>query len=172
MDPLARLIAIEDIKQLKARYFRCMDTRQWEEMGQTFTRDGVFDCSEGFQHTPLGGEPIGVEGPVTTGRENIVAWIKDAFVKQTSLHHGHCHEVTIDSDTKAHGVIAMNDLIRDGSRTKTLLSAAGHYWESYRFEDGAWRIAHTKLTRLFNDVDPDGFYTAGVDDPETNVPAE
>ena len=171
MDPLARLIAIEEIKQLKARYFRCMDTRLWEEVGQTFTRDGVFDCSQGFQHTPLGGEPIGVEGPVTTGRDAIVAWIRDAFVKQTSLHHGHCHEVAIDSETEAHGVIAINDEIRDASRTRRLLAASGHYWERYRFEDGAWRIAHIRLTRLFNDVAPDGAFAGGAADLEASVPA-
>ena len=30
-----------------------------------------------------------------------------------------------------------------------LINAAGHYHEKYRMEDGAWRIAEVKLTRLF-----------------------
>lgn len=171
MDPLARLIAIEEIKQVKARYFRYLDTRDWEGMAQTFARDAVFDCSEAFQTTPLGGEPIGAVGPVTQGRENIVAWITDILAKQTSLHHGHCHEITVDSETEAHGVIAMNDVIRDAGRTKTVLAASGHYWEKYRFEDGAWRIAESRLTRLFNDPDPQAFYTAGVNDPIANPQA-
>ena len=29
MNPIDRLIAIEEIKQLKARYFRCVDTKDW-----------------------------------------------------------------------------------------------------------------------------------------------
>lgn len=163
MDALARLVAIEDIKQLKARYFRLMDTRDWEGMAQVFCKNAKFDCSVGFQYTPLGGQPIGETGPITHGRDAIMAWISDAFRNQTSVHHGHCHEITIDSDTEAHGVIAMEDYIRGPDRKTKLLQAAGHYHERYRFEDGAWRIAETKLTRLFSDLESSTFYRAGVD---------
>jgi hypothetical protein len=166
MDAVAKLIAIEEIKQVKARYFRLMDTRDFDGMTQVFCRDAVFDCSEGLHYVPVGGEPIGLTGPVTHGRDNIMAWIRDAFGNQTSVHHGHCHEITIDSDTEAHGVIAMEDYIRGLDRKTHLLHAAGHYWETYRYEDGAWRIATSKLTRLFNDVAEDKFYAAGVDEPQ------
>jgi hypothetical protein len=172
MDTLDRLVAIDEIQQLKARYFRTLDLRDWDGMAQVFAKDAVFDFSVGMQIAPLGGKPEGPVGPIIRGRDAIIAWVRQAYADHTAVHHGHCHEVTIDSETEAHGVIAMNDLIRDASRTKTLLSAAGHYWERYHFEDGQWRIAHTRLTRLFNDVDPDGFYTAGVDDPADNVVAE
>lgn len=165
MAPLSRLVAIEEIKQLKARYFRFMDTRDWDNLATVFTSDAVFDCSVGFQHTPLGGEPIGVVGPVTTGNVAIVEWIKDAFVRQTSVHHGHGHEINIDSATEARGIIAMEDYIFAGDRVTKLLQAAGHYHERYRYEDGQWRIAHSRLTRLVNLVQPD-FYTAGVDEPQ------
>jgi len=166
MDSLARLVAIEEIKQLKARYFRLMDTRDFDGMAQVFCRDAFFDCSEGMYHTPVGGEPIGMAGAVTHGRDAIMAWIRGAFAEQTGTHHGHCHEITIDSDTEAHGVIAMEDYIRGLDRKTELLHAAGHYWETYRFEDGAWRIASSKLTRLFNDVAEDKFYAAGIDEPQ------
>jgi hypothetical protein len=45
----------------------------------------------------------------------------------------------------------MEDYIRGLDRVTPVLHAAGHYHERYRFEDGAWRIADTRLTRLFND---------------------
>jgi hypothetical protein len=163
MDLVAKLWAIEEIKQLKSRYFRLMDTRDWEGMGQVFCRDAVFDCSEGFLATPLGGEPEGFVGPVTQGREAIMAWISDAFANQTSTHHGHGHEITIDSETEAHGVIAMEDHIFGPDRKTRMLNAAGHYHERYRFEDGAWRIAETRLTRLFNHVG-DQFYAVSAEE--------
>jgi hypothetical protein len=163
MDRIDELYAIEQIKQLKARYFRMMDTRNWEGMAQVFSREAKFDCSEGFLCTALGGEPEGVVGPVTHGREAIMAWIEDAFAAQTSLHHGHCHEITIDSETEAHGVIAMEDQIFAGDRKTRLLDASGHYHERYRFEDGAWRIAETKLTRLFSHVGGN-LYTLSAED--------
>jgi hypothetical protein len=152
MDPLDRLIAIEAIKQLKARYFRTMDTRDFKAMKEVFARDIRFDCSEGFFYTPLGGEPVGSVGPVTEGRDAVMAWIEHSMSGFTSVHHGHCHEITIDSETEAHGVIAMHDIIRAPDRTTELIVGMGHYWEKYRVEDGAWRIAETKLTRLFNDT--------------------
>jgi 3-phenylpropionate/cinnamic acid dioxygenase small subunit len=34
-----QLMDIEQIKQLKARYFRLLDTKQWEAWGQVFTAD-------------------------------------------------------------------------------------------------------------------------------------
>ena len=149
MEKIDRLIAVEEIKQLKARYFRLMDTRDFDGMAYVFCRDAVFDCSEGMGVMPVGGSWKGNLGPVVSGRENIMAWIRASFLNKTSVHHGHCHEITIDSETEAHGVIAMEDYIRTLDRETRLVHAAGHYHEQYRVEDNAWRIAKTKLTRLF-----------------------
>ena len=156
MDPVARLLAIEDIKQLKARYFRTMDMRDWDAMAEVFCRDARFDCSEGFATYALDGKKSGTEWPVTHGREAIMEWISAAFAEQTSCHHGHCHEVVIESETEARGIVAMEDYIFGPDRKTRILQGAGHYHERYRFEDGAWRIAETKLTRLFIDLaEPD-----------------
>lgn len=151
MDGLAKLLAIEEIRQLKSRYFRLMDTRDFEGMAQVFCRDAVFDCTEGSRVLPVGGTPQGEVGPMKYGRDAIIRWISESFAETTSVHHGHCHEVTIDSDLEAHGIVAMEDYIRTADRRTLLLHAAGHYHETYRFEEGAWRIASTKLTRLFSD---------------------
>src|SRR5450432_2804262 len=42
MDKLERLVAIEDIKNLKARYLRCADSKQWDEFETLFTPDAEF----------------------------------------------------------------------------------------------------------------------------------
>jgi hypothetical protein len=149
MDTIARLMAIEEIRQLKARYFRFMDTRDFDSMAQVFCTDAVFDCSEGMRVLPVGGAWIGPIGPVVRGRDAIMAWISEAFRERTSVHHGHCHEVTIVSETQAHGIVAMEDHIRSLDRQTKLIHAAGHYHERYRVEDNSWRIAETRLTRLF-----------------------
>jgi hypothetical protein len=41
MDPLNRLVAIEEIKQLKARHARVVDTKRWESLADVFTEDAV-----------------------------------------------------------------------------------------------------------------------------------
>ena len=38
MDDIARLLAMEDIRQLKARYYRCMDTKDWEGLSKVFAQ--------------------------------------------------------------------------------------------------------------------------------------
>ena len=40
-----RLVELEAIKQLKARYFRLMDTKEWLPFSQVFTDDVVVDVS-------------------------------------------------------------------------------------------------------------------------------
>jgi hypothetical protein len=43
MDVAERLRAIEDIKALKARYFRCMDNKDWPGLQAVFAPDVVCD---------------------------------------------------------------------------------------------------------------------------------
>ena len=59
MDATSKLWAIEEIKQLKSRYFRTMDTRDWKGMAQVFARDIIFEFPEG--------------GKVTKGRDAVSA---------------------------------------------------------------------------------------------------
>ena len=44
-DPAAAqsLVAVEEIKQLKARYFRFMDTKRWDEWADLFAEDAVLE---------------------------------------------------------------------------------------------------------------------------------
>jgi hypothetical protein len=42
MDRLERLEAIEAIRSLKARYFRLMDTKQWDGLRSVFATDSRF----------------------------------------------------------------------------------------------------------------------------------
>ena len=44
MDAAAQLLAMEEIKQLKARYFRFVDTKDWEALSTIFCEDAVFDA--------------------------------------------------------------------------------------------------------------------------------
>lgn len=149
MDPVARLIAIEEIRQLKARYFRLIDDRDFQGWGALFCEDAVFDCSEGLGATPVGGVFTGPVGPIVQGRDALIRWVSGTFATITSVHHGHDHEIHIDSETEAHGIIAMEDMLRRLDRQTMVLHAAGHYHERYRKEGGEWRIASTCLTRLF-----------------------
>jgi hypothetical protein len=43
MDTIAKLVAIEEIRQLKARYYRTMDTRDFDAMTQVSSKNIRFD---------------------------------------------------------------------------------------------------------------------------------
>jgi monoterpene epsilon-lactone hydrolase len=125
------LAAIEEIKQLKARYFRLMDTKQWSALGAVFARRARLLDEESKTGW--------------SGREAIVAGLAQVLASARTVHHGHMPEIELLSETEARGVWAMNDWVDTPDFT---LDGWGHYHERYVFEDGAWRIADERISRL------------------------
>jgi uncharacterized protein (TIGR02246 family) len=127
---------IEAIKQLKARYFRTLDTKDWAAYRQVFTDDVVMDTSES------GGETI-------TGADAFLEYLGQALADATTVHQGHMPEITLTSDTTASGIWALHDIViwPGGMR----LDGFGHYHETYVKGADGWRIASSKLTRLHAD---------------------
>jgi hypothetical protein len=140
MTDAERLLAIGAVAQTKARYFRCMDTKDWEGLAAVFTPDATVD------YTP---EAADSSMWRASGAANIVALIQRVVGGAVSIHHGHMPEIEIRSDTSAQAIFAMEDLIfwPEGSRHKTL-HGWGHYHETYERMGGRWLIKTLKLTRL------------------------
>lgn len=137
---LQRLEDIEEIKQLKARYFRFVDLHWWPELRDLFTDDAVFEIGES------------TSSPKTS--EEFVASIGRHLNEATSVHHGHMPEIRIVDAETAHGIWAMFDVVEPSTRSGyPVLTGYGHYTESYRKIDGRWRIARLRLTRLKRSVD-------------------
>jgi SnoaL-like protein len=142
-DAVQRLLDIEAIKQLKARYFRCMDQKRWDEWGEVFARGAVLEVPEANM--------------VTNGRDAIVAGVSSLLEGARTVHHGHMPEIEVTGDDTARGTWAMFDYVEwapnaDGQRVG--LQGFGHYVEEYVREDGEWRISRSRLVRLR--VDPLG----------------
>lgn len=146
MDPVQQLLDIEAIKQLKARYFRCMDTKDWQGLRAVFCDDASFDA-----RTSLSVEPQGEDAPpgVHRGGDEVANFVREAVTPLVTVHHGHAHEIEILSSTEARGVIAMEDQIWDGATGAFFLHGCGHYHETYRREADGWRILTSRLTRLY-----------------------
>jgi hypothetical protein len=148
VDALARLEAIEELKQLKARYFRCMDTKDWDGFAAVFAPDALMDMSGEMRDGTTEGDGI------TRGDRAIADFVRGAVDHVQTVHHGHTPELVIESDDTASGVWAMEDKLRwpPGQPVSTL-HGYGHYHETYRKVDGVWRIQSTRLTRLRIDVE-------------------
>jgi len=128
---------VEAIKQLKARYFRTMDTKDWSAMRRLFTDDVVMDTTESG-------------GGVVMGADVFMAFLQQALAEALTVHHGHMPEITLTSPTTATGIWALHDEIEwpDGTR----MQGDGHYHETYELVAGEWRIASSTLTRLRMDL--------------------
>jgi hypothetical protein len=140
MTDVERFLAVEEIQQLKARYFRCVDTKDWDGFGAVFAADATVD------YTPPGGNP---KDWSKSGAANIVAFVRKALEGAITVHHGHMPEVEVVSAVTARAIFAMEDLIwwPKGSPRKTL-HGWGHYHETYENVEGKWRIKTLRLTRL------------------------
>lgn len=133
-----QLVEVERIKQLKARYFRLMDTRQWDAWAEVFTEDASLRWGPG-------------EGDVSEGRQAIVKGVRSVLRDATTCHHGHMPEIEITGETSARGIWAMYDYVET---PRFVLHGYGHYEEEYRLVDGDWHIHRLVLTRLREDRSP------------------
>ncbi|WP_307875227.1 nuclear transport factor 2 family protein [Frankia nepalensis] len=128
---------IEEIKQLKARYCRLLDTKDWAGFRQVFTDDVVMDTT-------------GSGGGVIAGGDAFLEFLRVALEGSVTVHQCHTPEIAVTSPSSATGIWAMEDRVRfpDGSD----LTGFGHYHEDYAKADGSWRIKASRLTRLRMDI--------------------
>jgi len=141
-DLLQRLSDIEEIKRLKARYFRCLDQKKWDEWGQVFARGALMELPEADM--------------TVEGRAAIVESVSSALTGARTVHHGHMPEIELTGDGTARGTWAMFDYVEwpPNGDQRVGLKGYGHYLEEYVREDGQWRIQRLHLARLR--VDPLG----------------
>ena len=84
----SQLADIEEIRRLKARYFRLMDSKRWDEWRDVFTDD------------------VEVRAPADTGSDEPTRG-RDTFIEATrvfiddviTVHHGHMSEIDVVGDT-------------------------------------------------------------------------
>jgi uncharacterized protein (TIGR02246 family) len=130
---------LEAIRQLKARYFRTMDTKDWAEMRRVFSDDAVIDT------TASGGRVI-------EGADEFMTFLRETLADVVTVHHGHMPEITITSPSTGSAVWALQDMLiwPDGSR----MNGYGHYHDTYEKIDGTWLIRTSTLSRLHMEFTP------------------
>lgn len=129
-----RLIALEEVQaitQLKHRYFRLLDHKQWDELRQCFTEDVTTHYESGHYQF--------------SGIEQIMAFLSESLEHLTAngrfaLHLGHHPEIELTSASTARGRWTLHAPIleREASRVGWQDS---FYEDEYRKNDGVWRIS-------------------------------
>jgi ketosteroid isomerase-like protein len=136
------------ICETKARYCRCLDTKDWDGYADVFTEDLVLDTS------PAGGYKV-------EGRDEAIRMIRQSVETARTAHQVHNPEISFTDDGQGATVIwAMNDRVAWGKdRIEAMRDLGhtgyGHYREHYvKCADGKWRIKHQELSYLQFDVIP------------------
>ena len=159
----------EEIKELKARYFRHVDAKEWELLRRLFAPDVKF---------------FGVPRPFDNG-DAFVDWVSDWFADAVTDHHADVPEITFLGPAVARAIWPMTDRIEflsertpqtrtaaagespDATSSSTErwgpfgFTGAGHYHDEYRLIDGEWKISVWSLTRIRVDRlnEPSGLLT-------------
>jgi hypothetical protein len=132
---------LEELRKLKARYCRFLDTKDVESWRGVFTPDVVVTLDMAV--STAGADPM--TAPPIEGVDNFVPTVLGGLEGVATMHHCHTPELTLTSDTTATGIWAMEDLLIFGDGRE--MHGAGHYRETYEKTGGAWRIKTLHLTR-------------------------
>jgi hypothetical protein len=145
-----QLSDIEQIQQLKARYFRLIDKKDWTNWGNVFATNATVQASSLCLTVNY------------SGRSQIVSGVSAPLQGALTVHRGYMPEITLTSTTTATGTWEMED------RLNYLYGVDYHGWgnysETYVKQNGQWYIQSTVLTRLREEVDGvlTGIYLNGV----------
>ena len=127
------LVVLEEIKQLKYRYLRTLDLKQWDEFEATFVPEATGDYGEGL----------------TFGsRAELVAFMKDSLGPQMiTLHHCHHPEIAVAGNS-ATGRWYLEDKVLMPEH-RLILEGAAFYEDRYVRTPDGWRILHTGYRRTY-----------------------
>jgi hypothetical protein len=144
-------VEVDAIKQLKASYFSNIDSKNWAALRELLAPGIVVDtlCSA---------------GPILTGRDPFIAFLKLSLGGATSQHQGYDPKIKLTSATTAEALWTMEDVLVFGGTLG--VHGYGHYNDKYKKVDGKWVVSYSKLTRTrFDLINPaDGTVT------QANVP--
>ena len=132
---------IGEIKQVKYRYLRALDTKHWDEFADTLTEDvvGDYDGSIGESHH-------------FTDRGSLVEFMRSAMPANIITEHRVTHpEIAVNGTEQRHLVSAGP---RDCTDSNLILIGAAFYHDQYRKTGDGWRISRTGYDRTYDATVP------------------
>ncbi len=144
-----RLSAIEDIRQLKAKYWRGVDTHDDELVRSILAEDCVLDYMGCCTDPVTGTDHMPVMNMVMKGRE---AWNTGNLEgpRTITIHQGHQSEISVTGETAAEGIWYFTDrffLPTGGPFTR--LTGYGTYHDTYEKAADGWKLKTTRIERFW-----------------------
>ena len=146
MNALEYLIAVDSVRRAKASYWHAMDTKQFARLEALFTADATVDFRSGRDLRP--GDDYAklppIEQALAAGDPMVVRGNKAiaAFIEKGVLD---CITLPKSLAPYFSAIWPIFDYL-DSGRIK--LRGYGHYHDTYRRDDGVWRIRSFYITRL------------------------
>jgi hypothetical protein len=132
-----RLLDIEAIRQLKHAYFRCIDTANFEELGELFHDDVSVHFVGGSYEWKL------------QGKTAFLAAQRGAFHRHSVGHHnGHHPEIQILGPDEATGIWYLADHMWVLDQ-KQFTTGTALYWDRYLKVGGHWKIRESRYRRIY-----------------------
>jgi hypothetical protein len=131
---------LEQIRQLKYRYFRALDCKDWEALGETLTEDATTSYDSGRY--------------AFEGRPAILDFLRGALGsrRMISMHHGHHPEIEFTGEDAARGTWYLEDKVYFLD-ANTVLRGAAFYDDEYVKVDGQWKIRSTGYERTWEEIE-------------------
>ncbi|MEM5388823.1 nuclear transport factor 2 family protein [Paraburkholderia phymatum] len=133
---------IEAIKAVRARYFRAMDTGDYDLFRSLLTEDLVTDLKGGNYHFEF------------NNREDFIEAVASALNSQSAARHfGHMPEIILTGPDTAEGIWYFQDWALHVP-SNTVMDGSGIIHDHYRKEHGQWRICRYSYRRVVETVYP------------------
>jgi len=144
---LQQLSDMAEIKVVKHRYFRGIDTGDGGLLAGLFTDDVAVTYNGGTYKVSL------------SGRAAMLEFLANSFHSgAAAMHIGLMPDITITGDNTATGIWYLQDVFIDLEKDEHTFGTA-IYTDSYRREGGVWKIATTYYDRVIEVLTP--FSTMG-----------
>jgi ketosteroid isomerase-like protein len=130
------LLTFREIEQLKYRYLRTLDLRDWDGFAEVFEPDATGSYGEGLQFGSAA---------------DIVGFMRDSLGHDIiTVHQVHHPEITLsESGETASGTWMLMDRVIAVPHGVLIEGASVYHDEYRRGSDGRWRISHTGYERIY-----------------------
>jgi hypothetical protein len=129
---LTRVTDHDDICQLKYRYLRTLDTKDWDGFEACFLPEATGDYN----------------GLVFADRAALVSYMRENLGEgMLTMHQVHHPEITVDGDRADARWYLQDKVIVEAFRF--MLEGAAFYTDRYVRTPDGWRVAHTGYRRTF-----------------------
>lgn len=139
---LQQLSDLEDIRTVKHRYFRGIDTADQALLETLFTDDVSVEYRGGGYKVEL------------VGKAKMIDFLMNSFnATAVAMHHGHMPDISLIGDDTAEGIWYLEDIFISLER-RDVTTGTAIYRDRYRRVGDAWKIERTEYDRIMEVVQP------------------